>query len=321
MLIAAPCDVPSADGLEVRTVSGSRMRRTLALVRLAREADILHVHGTRAAAWALPAFPLARTVVTFHGLHPLRRPAGTAYLFAGRMFVRLVAALANASIAVSEAEAVELRALAVGRNVHVVRNAVPARAVPGFEERRSAREQLGLANETMVALFLGRLDPAKRPLDAVSAVDGLDGVELIVGGDGPMRAELERVAASNVRILGWRDDPERLLAACDIVLSTSLWEGLSLTLLEAMWANRPIVASRVPGNVEAIGDAGVLVEPGNVLGFRAALIALRESADERSSLAARGRERVAKQFQFETMLDATNAVYRRVLGGGRGRDG
>jgi glycosyltransferase involved in cell wall biosynthesis len=289
--------------------------RSAQLVRLAREADLVHAHGTRAAAWAFPALAVRPSVVTYHGLHLLRRPAGRTYRAAGRLLVRGVSAAADAVICVSPSEAAEVKALRVRPSkISVIENAVAERSSPTSEERRLARDRLGLAETELAVLFVGRLEDPKDPLLALRVADALsrEGVVLIVAGDGTLGDTVRRAAGPNVRVLGRRDDVPELLAAADVVLSTSSWEGLPYALLEALWACRPIVASDVPGNRDAVGDAGILVQGRDASVFAEAVLRLRDPA-MRAELGARARERAEAWPSRESMLARTEDVYSRVL--------
>jgi glycosyltransferase involved in cell wall biosynthesis len=285
------------------------------IFRLAREADLLHVHGARAAAWSLPALRARPSVVTFHGLHPLRRPAGRAYRTAARALVASAVAAAGAVVAVSRSEAAELESLRIGRaKIRVVRNGVPARPPIGADERATARKALGLGNGELAALFLGRLEEPKDPLAAVRAAGGLgeQGVVLLVAGDGSLSRAVRAAAAENIRLLGHRNDVWTLLAAADVLFNTSVWEGLPFSVLEAMQAGRAVLASDVAGNAEALGEAGRLVPRGDVARFRSELLSLRD-AELRQRLGRQARERVAREFPLERMLAGTDEVYAELL--------
>jgi glycosyltransferase involved in cell wall biosynthesis len=306
----------SADADTAVDLRGPSLRRTARLVAAIRSSDVVHAHGARAAAWALPLLAMRPSVVTFHGLHPLRRPAGRAYQLQARTLIRSIFAAADATVAVARSELADLEAVVGCRTkLHLVRNAVPELEPITDAERRAARTRLHLEDETLAVLYLGRLENAKDPFAAlaVARASEQDGVVLLVAGDGPLHERVRAGAGPNVSLLGYVTDTRELLAACDIVLNTSLWEGLSLTLLEAMWAGRPIVASAVPGNVEAIGDAGLLVPAGDVAAFRHCLLRLRDPS-VRSDHTARGRARVRAEFSFQEMLAGVDRVYAGVLG-------
>jgi glycosyltransferase involved in cell wall biosynthesis len=290
--------------------------RTLQLLRLGRRADLVHVHGTRAAAWSFPTLGLRPSIVTFHGLHPLRRPASTVRRAAGLGFVGATIRVADAVVCVSNADGELLRAHGLGHaNVRVIRNGVLAEPPPTAEERGRARSALGLADDVLAVLFLGRLAPAKNPLEAVRVAAGLqdEGVILLVAGDGELVECVRQAATPNVFVLGHSDDTRALLSAADVLLSTSVWEGLPLALLEAMAAERPVVCSDTAGNVEAVGPGGLVVRQGDLDGYRAALRRLTD-ARERRRLGHAGGERVRREFTLDGMVTETNALYAHVLG-------
>jgi glycosyltransferase involved in cell wall biosynthesis len=314
--IAAP--LPGVRGSDCESVilARSPIRRAAAVLGLARSSDLVHAHGARAATWALPALAARPSVVTFHGLHLLRRPAGHAHRVAAHAVLAAISGAADAMICVSNAEAHDLRRLRPGYNkkLHVVQNAVPEQPPVAEGERRAARARLGVPDDGLIVLLLGRLDEQKDPLFAVNVANALqaEGVILVVAGDGALLPSVRAAARENVILLGHRADVRPLLAACDVVINTSRWEGLSLAVLEAMWAGRPVVASAVAGNVEALGDAGILVHPGDVEGFRAAVRSMQNER-ERERIAELARRRVASEFLLDEMLAATDAVYDAVL--------
>lgn len=161
-------------------------------------------------------------------------------------------------------------------------------------------------------LNVGRLAPVKGQavlLDAIAALarDGRD-VELLVVGDGPERAALERAAGGlelngRVRLLGARSAEETLALyqQADAFCLTSFAEGLPVVLMEALAAGLPSVATRIMGVPELIEDGrtGLLVTPGRADEVAAALARLADDADLRSRLAAAGRKKVEAEFELE----------------------
>jgi len=290
------------------------LARTRALRSHLAATDILHVHGTRAATWALPFLRTKRSVATLHGLHPLRRPGPFPVRAAGWALVRTIVAAADAVVCVSEADAHELARRRLGSpNVRVIQNAVP-RPQLRADERATAREELGVAEGCLLVLFLGRLEEAKGPLTALAIARRLESedVTVAVAGGGELAHELAQLAGPNVLLLGHRSDTERLLAAADVVLNTSRWEGLSLGLLEAMWAGRAIVASDVEGNAEAIGCAGILVPPDELDPFAEAVLSLRDDR-KRADLGRAAAARVEERFSIERMMDEHAELYEALL--------
>ena len=314
--VASPAAVAGPEGVRMVALPRGAVGRTRRILRLARHADVVHSHGARAAAWSLPALAVRPSAVTYHGLHPLRRPAGRAYRVAARALIRTTAHAATRVVCVSQAEHEELLALGIGDDLlRLVRNGVPETPRIGAAEREEAREALALAPDALVLLLLGRLTEAKAPLlalEVAAAVEDL-GAVLLVAGDGELEGVVRAAAGPNVRLLGHRDDVRRLLAAADALLSTSLWEGLPLATLDAMVAGVPVVASHVPGSAEALGDAGILVS-GGPQRYREAIERLRDPA-LRERLAGAARERALREFSLDAMLSGMRGVYDELAAG------
>jgi glycosyltransferase involved in cell wall biosynthesis len=159
-------------------------------------------------------------------------------------------------------------------------------------------------------------------LEALAAARrrGLDFV-VALAGDGSLRASLERRAAELgltdcVRFLGMVEEIGPLLAAADAVLMPSRWEGLPLTLLEALARARPVVASAVGGIPEVIEDrvSGRLVPPGDVAALAEALEWLHRRADLAAALGREGAARVRERYTWERVVESFEEVYDEVLG-------
>lgn len=189
-----------------------------------------------------------------------------------------------------------LREIALGWGLDPDRTAVipnPAPAVPSRPTREEARAALGV--EGLALGVAGRLTPQKALGDTLEALARVPGVRLLVLGGGPERAALERRAAGlgvsdRVRFLGTgtRDDVITLFRAVDVALVTSAWENLPHTLLEALAAGTPVIATEVGGIPEVLrdGENGLLVPAGDVDALAAAIDRLVHDDALRASLAA-----------------------------------
>jgi glycosyltransferase involved in cell wall biosynthesis len=287
----------------------------------ARTADLLHVVGDAAAMIALPVLRRRPAAVGTHGLHLLRRVHGVSGAVVRR---RMRAVLASAEVVVcsSRPELEELAALDPGARLRVVVNGTRVPAAQDDEARRAARVELGLGERDVAGLYLGQLEERKRPLDAVGAAElaasrGAPFV-LLVAGEGPLAGAVAARAGAAVRPLGFRQDPERLLAAADVFVLPSEREGLSLALLEAMARQLAVVVSDGAGNPEAVGDAGLVVPLGDVTALADALTRLAADAHERVRLGALARRRVESEFSTGRYLDALGDVFTDVLRAGAG---
>ncbi len=211
--------------------------------------------------------------------------------------------------------------------LRVVRNGVPRRA----GDRATVRRELGVPDDHLLLLALGSLVPRKGHavlIEALSTI-GAGPWMLAIGGGGVERDRLAALAdarglGQHVRLLGHREDVPDLLAAADVFVMPSLWEGLPLALLEAMLAGKPVVASRTSGIPEAVHDGvdGLLTPPGNVAALARALATVLGDPERRKALAAAAYSRASSAFTLDAMADGYEAVFRdslRALGGANGR--
>jgi glycosyltransferase involved in cell wall biosynthesis len=171
-----------------------------------------------------------------------------------------------------------------------------------------------------VALFAGRLAPQKAVGDLLRALDLLQHVrgDLVtwIAGDGPDRAALEDLARAfrlggRVRFLGHRDDVPRLLAAADLLVLPSRYEGLPNVVLEAMQFGKPVVATAAPGTTEVVvdGETGLLVPVGRPPALAQAIRTVIDDPELARRLGEAGRARIEATFRADQMVDRFAALY------------
>jgi glycosyltransferase involved in cell wall biosynthesis len=156
-------------------------------------------------------------------------------------------------------------------------------------------------------LYAGRLSPEKGVLELVEAASGLN---LVVAGDGPLRASVPQA-----RGFVPPAELERLYARAAVVACPSRREGFGVACLEAMAHGRPVVASAVGGLKDLVvdGETGLLVPPRDPVALRAALERLLGDGGLRRALGAAGRERARERFSWPAVTEATIAAYRMSL--------
>ncbi len=189
----------------------------------------------------------------------------------------------------------------------------------------SWKERLQVPEFCPVIITVARLAQVKGLSVAVSAAERLQAAGrqflwLLIG-EGPERQALERQIddsglGRSVRMLGFQTDIPGILAAADLFVLPSLQEALGLSVLEAMAAALPVVASAVGGIPELIssGEDGLLVEPANPEQLAEAIALLLQDAALRRRMGARAREKVLDQFTLQEMWRQTDLVYRSALG-------
>jgi len=201
--------------------------------------------------------------------------------------------------------------------ISVLPNAVDAGRFRPFEpgERARAREELGLSADRLVVAGLGRLHPQKNwPLFLQVAARFPD-AEFIIAGTGPEEDRLRRAAPGHVRLAGFRD-ARAVLAAADVFLLTSDYEGTPMTLLEAMACGVPPVVSAIDGCEEVLQDGagGFTARPGQVGDFAGRLAPLLADRALREAVGAAAREKVLQFYNAKKQTRAVEEVYFRLLG-------
>ena len=185
---------------------------------------------------------------------------------------------------------------------------------------RAIRAELGFEAEAPLVLFVGRLAEQKRVDDLLKAIDLLQHVQpnlrTVIVGEGPLRDRLEETASAfqldgRVRFLGHRDDVPRLMAAADVVVLPSAYEGLPNVVLEAMHFRKPVVATAAPGTTEVVVDneTGMLVPVGNVMLLARSIRDLVRDPELASRLGEAGRARVEAHFRADAMVAQFAELY------------
>lgn len=291
-------------------------RDTAAVLRLRRmlrqlQPAVVHAHGMRAAAvtaLALTAVPGRRPalLVTVHNAAPAGALAAAVYW----ALERLTALRADAVLCVSP----DLTARMRRAGAHEVAMAVIAAPPAGTGTK--ARADLSAAGRPVI-LGVGRLARQKGfdvAIDAMARLSGRDPVPLLaIAGEGPLASHLAaraQAAGVDIRFLGARSDVQALLAAADVVVVPSRWEGQPLIVQEAMRAGRPLVASRVGGIAGLTGDeAALLVPAADPAALAAAIGSVLGDPSLASRLAAAAAARARDLPSAAAAVDAAAAVY------------
>ncbi|MFF0659204.1 glycosyltransferase family 4 protein [Micromonospora tulbaghiae] len=257
-------------------------------------ADVVHAHGLRAGLVAALARPAAPLVVTWHNAVL----AGGLRGAVSRLVERVVARSVRVALGAS-ADLVDRAAALGAADARLAPVAAPA--LPAPRRRRTAvRAEFGVAADRPLILSVGRLHPQKRYdvlIDAAARWRTRTPAPLVViAGSGPAYLPLAaRISAARapVTLLGHRGDVADLLGAADLAVVTSDWEARQLFAQEALRAGVPLVATAVGGLPDLVGDAAVLVPPGDVDAVDAAVRDLLDDPVRRADLGRRGLARAA----------------------------
>ena len=319
-------------GVEIVTLPGlsrelSPVRDALAAFRLARlirklRPDVVHTHTAKAGAVgrtaALLAWPRRPVVVhTFHG-HVLRGYFGTGGTLVFRAIETLLARASDRLIAVSPEVRDELVALHVAprERFSVVRLGIELEPRVRFDgDPAEVRRRHGIPEGKFVVGWFGRMTAVKRTDDLLTMLAGvrergIDALLLLVG-DGDDRERLEQRAhdlglARSCLFLGYQED---------VADGVPRSEGTPVTIIEALAAGRPVVATKVGGVPDVVdeGETGFLVRPHDTHALAERLEILAGDPVRRRAMGDLGRARVLERYAVERLVDDVDGLYRELL--------
>lgn len=323
-------DGPRAEGFRIVAVPFERRASPLAhwrafrfLVRLFREEkpDLVHAHMpisgflARMAAWWAG---VPRIACTCHGFW-FNNPGNLARRAVGYLMEWIAARVTTVFLTVSEEEARDARRLFLSRDAVAVHNGRdPAVFHPDPVARMRIRNELGVSPDRVVIIAVSRLVRHKGFPELAAAMRDVPDAELWVVGQrldtdrGDDMASLLRNAGlgSRLRLLGYRSDVAALLAAADIFVLPSTFEGLPMSVIEAMLTGLPVVATNIRGPREQVVPevTGLLVPPAAVAPLAAALRRLTDDPARRATMGASGRVRALDLYDEAKVLARTLAL-------------
>jgi glycosyltransferase involved in cell wall biosynthesis len=318
------------DGMDVIRVPGIDLTKALGIqvafslgaykaineVLRSRQIDVIHAHSIFFQLSLLGTLLGKRhkvPVVTTAHLGSVRDLGGR-YALPSMAYERTLgrAVLAGSArvVAVSEAVRRHVSGLGAGAKTVTIPNGVDAALFsPGLRDSSRVR-----------ALFVGRLVFNKGPQFLLAALPEVlqrfPGTEIVIVGDGPMRADLEATVKRmglerNVAFLGERDDVAAILKQGDILVRPSLLEGLPLAVLEGMASGLAVIATRVGGTPELIehGRTGLLIDPGQPQQLADALLQLLANPTGRAEMGRMAREHIESSYDWDRNAEQTLVIY------------
>jgi glycosyltransferase involved in cell wall biosynthesis len=311
-------DVPIQSGFSMGAVRA--LRDTIKRIA----PDIVHAHGSRAAAFARVADPLSRerVVYTLHGIHADQagsRARQTVFLGIERLLrprtARFVAVCGSDAAKGARLGLLDLLRTSVVRNG--IKLPLPT-ALPG-----RFRAEIGVGAGAPLVLSIGRFHEQKDQMMLLRAWSLAsrahpDAVLALIGsgeGEGRLREfAISEGIGDRVRFVRPRADLAPAYTDADLFALSSRWEGLPYVVLEAMAYGLPVVSTCVDGVPDAVfdGQTGLLVSPQDHRGLGDALARLLAAPDERSRMGDAGRAQVCAEFSLDRMVDELVGVYRDV---------
>jgi glycosyltransferase involved in cell wall biosynthesis len=290
--------------------------------------DLIHAHGTRASSntlWAARSLRIP-LIYTIHGwsFHDDQsafvrrlRILGEKYLV-NRTSINISVSASNRQSGLDNIRG--LQALVINNGIDLEKYA------PG-KIFTNIRAELNIPADALLVIFIARFTAHKQPLTLIrafrEALTVLPDMHLLMVGDGDEKAAgLQLVKdfglTDSVHFQAFRQDVPDVLAAADIFVLPSLWEGLPIGLLEAMAMGKAVIATRVDGTIEVVRpeENGLLVEPGDIPALAATLVRLGKDRELRDRLSQKAQETIQQQFNAAIMTRKIEAVYTSLLPAG-----
>ena len=303
----------------------------IGMTRLMRQGGytIVHTHSSKAGILGRLAARLAGVPLIVHTVHGWSfhdyMPSITRRIYI--LLERWMARFTDAIIVVTGKDIEKGLQAGIGHREQysLIRSAIP---LDEFDPRRAdrvmTRRQLGMPLNSPVIGTIGRFSAQKNPLDwvRVAGIIGRARPEALffMVGDGPLRPQVEALIkqeglAGQAILTGLRRDVPELLAAMDIFMLASLWEGLPRTIPEAQSMGLPAVANRADGTCEAIQDGlnGYLCTPGDLEGMASRVITLLDDPALRAMMGQHGRSEAVAEFDLQKMIEGIDRLYRKLM--------
>ena len=295
-----------------------RIRRHLA----ARRFDVIHTHGSKGGFLGRMAAGRNAQAFVVHTGHtfPMQWAAGLEDGFYAAL-ERAAARRSDCIIALTADQKLMLvdRRIAPRETIVVLPNATDLPPLPGADERRVARERLGLPPDAPVVGMVGRVVEQKAPalfLSIARMVLAMNPpVRFVWVGGGPLRKPMQRLAREmgidgGLHFAGERNDARELYAAFDIFLMTTLWEGMPYALLEAMAAGLPAITVNVPGIREVVehGCTGYVWQA-DALSLADSVLGLLHDEPRRRAIGHAARQRVEQRHSVREFISRLQELY------------
>lgn len=295
--------------------------------------DIVHTHNAKAGVLGRIAGKLTGVPVVVHTAHSISFAASASSVtnWVYRVLDWACAPLSDKIITVSKLNTETYLRAGIGRPEQYVTiySGVETARYLDRSQRAACRHELGISEGDQLIAWIGRLNRQKDPVTFVRAAKLLASrfpqMRFVMVGEDPLGESLERDVrkevdhsqlGSMVRLLGYRADVDRILAAADLVMHTSLYEGLGRTVVEAMLAGTPLVATAVDGVREAVVSGkrgGLLVPPKNPEALAEAAVRLVSDPGLRAKVVEAGQSWARQRFEVREMVTAIDQLYQALL--------
>jgi len=307
-------------------------RAFLNLYRLMRQQnfDIVHTHLSKAGLFGRLAAWLAQVPIVIHSVHtfPFHDYQHPLISRAFIQLERMAAKWTDVFITMSDLNIGKALNFGIGKRSQyrtIYSGINLERFASVTVDVLSVKSSLGIRNGEIVVGNIGRLMFQKNPICFVQALaqvaTTIPCVRGLMVGDGDMRGEVEVLIKKlelddRIVLTGHRDDVEKMMAICDVIVHTSLYEGMGRVLAEALAMGKPLVATAVDGVPEIVkdGERGLLVKPDDPSALGKTIVEMLNDPPRAQAMGKAGREWVLSRFSVATMIRRIDSLYQELLG-------
>lgn len=290
--------------------------------------DIIHTHGGTAGFWGRLLSRIftksSKIIHTYHGLHYLNNTSLKSRIF--QIIDQILLSITDQTICVCHADYISgLTAKVLSSNSStIIYNGIEIDKFSEILDKEKSQKIFNIDNETFIFGNVARLHQQKGHKILLQAfakiVKSHNNAHLLIIGDGELKEELisltENLGISDkVKFLGKRSDIGEFLAAIDIFVLPSLWEGQPIALLEALAMGKPCIASAVNGIPEIInhGVNGYLVNPNDIDNLYQAMVLLMSDNKLCEQLSNQNKITISDKFSAQNMANETAILYNKIL--------
>lgn len=288
--------------------------------------QVVHTHSSKAGILGRTAAYLARIPVIIHSIHGFgytryQNPIAYHLLKAAE---RIATKFATHFIAVSQANLNQgiKEKLFTAEKVSLIRSGIRLDSFWNVDPS-SVREEFSLSPDQPLITMIACFKPQKAPLDFIKVADQIHKINqdtrFLLVGDGALRKPIEEEIKSRnldkvVILTGWRRDIPAIIAASNIIVLTSLWEGLPRTVIEAIAAEKPVVATSIDGTADIIkdGETGFLVAPHDITSFAEKILLLLSDPSLRTKFIGAS-QHLLPEFDINLMVQKQGQLYQSLL--------
>ncbi|MHC4430422.1 MAG: glycosyltransferase [Planctomycetota bacterium] len=307
----------------IELINAFRLSILLKLIKILKDhkVDVLHCHVHKPTVYGVMASGFAGTRVVLSHVHGLGRSGNFRRRLTNFLLSRRCSRLISVANGV-KADVLRNNWHMPAEKVAVLENSVDYERFAGVSvDKSEARRMLGLSPEAFVFGTVGRLAPTKGLgflVEAFSrAKEHIPSAQLVLLGDGPARAQLERQAldsscGGSIHFLGHKDNIEQLYRAMDVFVLSSIAEGMPRAILEAMAAGVPCIATEVGGIPEIINspEVGLLVRPSDPDALAGAMVTLAGTTGEQlQKLAEKASARIRRFYSHDVVREKLRKLY------------